>query len=161
MWGIFMKKCFKCDVCKPLSDFYKHKQMADGHLNKCKDCTKYDVKKNRTDNLTYYKEYDVWRFINDPKVKQRHKSYQSTPDGKSAMLESRKKWNYKNPEARAAHVILNNAVRDGRVSKPDTCSCCGNFTPSRRLHGHHHDYSKPIEVTWLCVSCHAAIHNMD
>lgn len=41
-----MKKCFKCGTEKSLGDFYKHKGMADGHLNKCKDCNKADVKKN-------------------------------------------------------------------------------------------------------------------
>jgi hypothetical protein len=44
------KICFKCGEDKPLSAYYKHKQMSDGHLNKCKDCTKKDVKK-REDTL--------------------------------------------------------------------------------------------------------------
>lgn len=45
------KVCFRCLVEKPLTDYYTHKAMGDGHLNKCKECTKSDTKK-RTEVLS-------------------------------------------------------------------------------------------------------------
>jgi len=39
------KICLECNIDKPLSEYYTHKLMSDGYLNKCKDCTKSRVKK--------------------------------------------------------------------------------------------------------------------
>lgn len=45
------KRCFKCGLLLPLSCFYTHKQMGDGHLNKCKGCTRKDVHEKYMDNI--------------------------------------------------------------------------------------------------------------
>lgn len=46
------KVCFKCETMKPLSEYYKHKQMGDGLLGKCKDCTKNDTKQQTEINTS-------------------------------------------------------------------------------------------------------------
>lgn len=59
-----------------------------------------------------------------------------------------------NPYKQKARNELRNAVRRGQLSKPSTCSRCGS---GGRISGHHHDYSRPLEVIWVCRSCHEVL----
>lgn len=65
-------------------------------------------------------------------------------------------WVANNPEKYAAHTLVNNAVRSGKIAKPNNCDRCG---VESRLHGHHKDYSKALEVMWLCPLCHKEVEN--
>ena len=40
----YTKVCFKCEIEQPITEFYKHSQMEDGHINKCKTCTRKDTR---------------------------------------------------------------------------------------------------------------------
>jgi len=40
--------------------------------------------------------------------------------------------------------------------RPEGCEDCGGRSP----HAHHKDYSKPLEVDWLCSSCHGKRHRI-
>lgn len=54
-----------------------------------------------------------------------------------------------------ANQRLNYELSKGRVSRPNHCERCGGAGP---LDGHHEDYSRPLDVNWLCRRCHAARH---
>ena len=144
--------CKVCGVTSDAAEFYNSVN------NRCKECHKKKVKDNRGDKIDYYREYDAKRFKEDPKVRERHKRYQKTEAGKNSIKKSHKKYQSEFPEKRAARVILGNAVRSGLVEKPDHCSKCGKKEVSRRIHAHHHDYTKPVDVTWLCTQCHKDEH---
>jgi hypothetical protein len=148
-----MKKCFKCGEVKDLSAFYKHPQMADGHLNKCKECNKRDVRENRAAKPEYYKAFDRSRAMLPHRVRARA-TYQRTEEGKASVRKAKAKWSTNNPEKRAAQHKVNNAVRDGRLIKTG-CEVCGSTT---RIHGHHDDYTKPLDVRWLCAKHHNEAH---
>lgn len=92
------KQCFKCLEIKPLTEFYKHKQMADGHVNKCKECSKKDVRNNRKEKIEYYREYDANR-------------------GSRTTADNKRNYRNKYPMKYAAHIMIGNALRDGRLKK--------------------------------------------
>ena len=149
-----LKKCFKCNTEKPFNEFYKHKAMGDGHLGKCKECTKKDVKKHKEDNYEKVTAYDRYRDMLPHRILAR-KQYSKTENGKKAGNKAKRKYIKKYPLKKAASVILNNAVRDGKIIKPKECSVCNRIT---RIHGHHDDYYKPLDVKWFCPKCHKEYH---
>lgn len=152
------KICFKCNEQKSLVEFYKHKQMADGHLNKCKECTKKDTKENIIKNHDYYAEYERNR-ANLPHRVEARKLYSQTEQGKLAARKAKEKWTAENVIKRGASHIVNNAIRDGKLIKEYKCQDCG--IENVRIHGHHDDYAFPLSVRWLCSKCHIAWHKLN
>jgi hypothetical protein len=72
-------------------------------------------------------------------------------------LETLRDQRAKFPDQYFAKSAVNNALRDKRITKPDHCEICAS---TDRIHGHHHDYSKPLDVWWLCDHCHKLIHRL-
>jgi hypothetical protein len=63
-------------------------------------------------------------------------------------------YRHRHPERVRAHRMVSYRVRKG-VIVPQPCERCG---ASLRIHAHHSDYSKPLDVQWLCSPCHRALH---
>ncbi len=146
------KRCFKCGEIKPLSEFYKHPEMLDGHVNKCKDCNKKDVIENRLKREDYYNAYDRVRSTK-PHRKAAKREYFKRPEVKERARVHRKASEKKYPERKAAADMVNKAVREGRMEK-FPCWVCGEL----EVEGHHPDYDSPLDVVWLCTKHHAEVH---
>lgn len=58
-------------------------------------------------------------------------------------------------KAEACRAKLNRAVREGRIDR-GPCEICGTTS---RVEAHHHDYSKPFDVLWLCKKHHEQLHS--
>lgn len=128
-----MKRCFKCGQEKSLTDFYEHPMTADGHLGKCKDCTKQDVRLDRRTN---------------PRAREYDRNRANQPQRRALRKRITAEWRAKHANRAKAH---RDAGRAG-LQCPELCEGCGL---KRRLEKHHHDYSKPLAVVWLCKPCHA------
>ena len=149
------KLCNKCEGLFPLTSFYKHARMSDGYLNHCKNCVKKKrVSLHRDLNIEKIREYDRNR-PNRLERNLKQQIYQKTDKGKSVSEKSSKAYCEKYPQKRKAVIALSNAVRDGLILRPEACLSCNSTV---RVQGHHNDYSKPLEVIWLCEKCHKDLH---
>lgn len=149
-----MKRCFKCLCEKPLDAFYKHSAMGDGRLGKCKECTKADVKKHRQENLERVRAYDKMRGSMPHRLAAR-REYAKTPEGKASHAKALKVSRQRFPDRAKARYALGNAVRDGKVIPWPICAVpeCAD-----KPQAHHPDYTRPLDVVWLCEEHHRQAH---
>lgn len=133
------KTCFKCGETKALEEYYKHPDTADGHLNKCKQCTKADSTKHRNANIEKVREYD--------------RSRANSQNRKDKNTEITRLWRQEDRRRSRAHNAVARAVRKGSLT-PQPCQICGGTD----VVAHHEDYDKPLDVNWLCQAHHKQHH---
>jgi hypothetical protein len=147
------KKCNTCGLDLLLSMFYIKPECEHGVAPICKSC----AKKNQQDRLRQ-KRLDPQWVLNERK-RQREKNQKLRDAGLIRKLTTEETTQQKyreiarNPGKNAARRKLSEAIRWGRLI-PKPCEKCG-ILPSE---GHHTDYTKPLDVMWLCRRHHAEIH---
>jgi hypothetical protein len=141
------KQCSKCGEMKLLSEFYKHPNWKDGHFNECIPCHKRRV----LDRIELLKNDPHWVQKERARCRLKQKRYRGGPQDSKA----KEKWRLANKVKCQAQVQARKAVKAGKIPKKTNCEVCGFAT---KLHKHHHDYSKPLEVAWLCPACHGVAH---
>lgn len=143
-----MKTCFKCLNTLSLTEFYKHSAMKDGRLNKRKACTKRDV----SNRLIQLKNDPIWITRERARCRDKQSSIRALGLAAPTTQATRKKWAEKNPHKIKAHKAVSRAIRSGKIQPRYSCEKCGSI--GKRLEKHHEDYSKPLQIQWLCAKCH-------
>ena len=143
-----LRQCTHCSETKPLEDYPFNKGYF---LWRCKKC--WEKRFNET-------------FRSDPEWQAKDKAwrekYNSDGRRKNTPFEINGERNKRYPEKSRARRILRDAISRGEVIRPLTCENCGNGGVGRdgrsTIQGHHDDYNSPLDVKWLCTTCHAAMH---
>lgn len=136
------KTCTKCGKIKYPHEFYKWQLV-------CKECAR---EKARLYQEIHRKNPDF--------VKKHREAYKNwyENNGRNRAVdykEAIKEWRVKHPEALKAHYIVQKAIKETTMIRPVHCTEC---KLNKRVSAHHDDYSKPLEVIWLCSSCHKLRH---
>ena len=135
----FMKTCFKCGVCQPRANFYKHSKMKDGLLGKCQNCAKADALEHRQKNIDKVRQYDRDRAKNPERAKAAH--------------EINYKWRKEDSRRSVAHSAVARAIRKGEIERQPCCIC-----GAQKSMAHHESYDFPLDVVWYCQVHHKARH---
>ncbi|MFH1997227.1 MAG: hypothetical protein ABII94_00855 [Patescibacteria group bacterium] len=138
------RQCKKCKEIKiKESDFYFAHSNHDGYNMVCKQCCGiYKQKryyKKRKEILAYQKAY-LKKRRKIPEIQIKIKAYE-------------KKYYKENKIKCLARAKLRKCVKNGKIKKM-ACEIC-NYSLSE---GHHFDYSRPLDVVWLCKKHHDLFH---
>ncbi len=160
-----VKKCSKCKKAKPFSEFHKNKAKKDGFQDYCKICTNTQVKKylktekGRESRRQYYytETYQTYQKVYRKKYqrtdgyKELQRKYRQTEKGKIVQKNYRQKYKL---EIRARRAI-SNAIRDGKITRPDVFHCLYCFMQAQEYH-HYLGYEPEhwFDVIPVCVPCH-------
>lgn len=131
-----MRECAGCGVVTTADNTYKS-------ITKwCKACWRAKVRARRRTN---------------PAVREYDRERSKLPHRRKIRAKVSKKWRDKNPAAYKAQAALGNAVRDGKIKK-EPCLFCEAVD---HVHAHHRDYSRPLDVVWVCAKCHHRLHALE
>jgi uncharacterized LabA/DUF88 family protein len=143
-----MKLCIRCKKEKPENKFYSY------GFNICKQCRIEMSTKWRKEHPEKAKQYAKRKALYQAKY---YKEWYAKNGRKrsSNYTDIMLVWRKNNKEKIKVSQRVRYAIKKGLITKPLQCSICGRES---RIHAHHEDYEKPLDVIWVCASCHKKIH---
>jgi len=157
--GPQLKRCRRCWAVKLASEFTRDSSRPDGLSRNCRKCDAERSKQRRLRDGDLLRVRERQRYSADPdRQRKAAAEYRRSDRGKRLNARAVQRYRARNAEKHAAHVEVRKAIAAGILTKPDRCELAHLGGCSGRLEAHHHDYTRPLEVRWLCVSHHQSRH---
>jgi len=131
---------------------YKHKTDWKYLKKICRFCDIENVPLIKSSKSKSGRQYYSCRPCNNKRLRK----YHTTKSGKKAFHKALNKYYKANPVKVEARREVRYALVSKKLKKPTLCSLCK--IKNKKISAHHNDYTKPLEVLWLCPGCHADIH---
>lgn len=178
-----MKTCSRCGLEKDEKEYFKAKK---GFQSWCKRCNRERSREREAADPKKHKEKErlrdaarndtderkEWRKKHQAENRQRisvaaREYYLKNNDrlnecarkwrseNKEIINEANKRHHAKVPLKRAARKFVSYAIAAKVISRPNACEICSK---SCNPEAHHEDYTKPLEVKWICRQCHGFLH---
>jgi hypothetical protein len=101
------------------------------------------------------------RYAVDPEIRRRHRERDRARTrslrGRELNALAVARWRARHPHKAAASRTLREAVKRGAIVRPSVCQAQGCSAPAEL--GHHQDYGRPLDATFLCRDCHESTHH--
>jgi hypothetical protein len=138
-----------------VSEFNKSKTGRLGVASVCKVCcVEYRRKYYATNKSKLLAQTKKYHQDNHEKAREWKRSWEIR--NKAQIAERKRKYERENPHVKRAHARVRDAVATGKLI-PMPCEVCGK-SPGQ---AHHDDYSKPLDVRWLCSKHHNLLHSIE
>ena len=148
-----MKTCSKCKVKKEPSEFNIRRASKDGLCSQCRECSRKSLRTYQKTEKGKEARHKYRQTKAGKEVLQRaDQRYRQTENGKKSHSVGCQKYNLLYPEKRRAHAAVAYALETGKITRPFACEICFSIC---KPESHHEDYSRPLEVDWLCIECHS------
>ncbi len=162
---LLQKLCIRCKKVQSIEEFYKSKKGLWRYCKTCdrKRCCDYRHSEKGKKKIREYRESESGQAVarryrkirfDSGETQAYHKKWRNTSKGKKSCHKSGKKQRELHPERNRTRMV-SKAVNRGALIRPDSCSLCSKKC---KPEGHHDDYSKILDVIWVCSLCHKGIH---
>ena len=143
------KRCSKCQLVKPLDEYYRAKGNRDGHRSDCKACNSAaSAERYRRDPTRTIDRVTRWQRENPDRLREYRKSYRQRPEVKA--------------KDRAGHLrrkfdLTPEQYDDMLVAQGGTCAICQKAPREGTSLHVDHDHETGRVRSLLCFDCNAGL----